>query len=472
MAHRPASVDGRKSSNCLRRGFDEISTFSFLIDMTQTSLMTFDQTGFDSFIESRDEPDWLLAMRREAWQHASAMQWPERRHEEWIRTDIRAFQINKFGIPTKLADTEAAALDRDSVHQLLQGVNLAGRIETVDSTVVTETLDDSLAERGVVFGSLARLSHTHPELVREHLFTAFDPDEDKFAALHAALWSGGQILFVPRGLVLDRPVHIGSILSPGGTDTTHTLVVLDEGAEATVLHECNSVTPEASGLHLGAVELIQKPGSHLRFVNLQEWGHKTYNFAHQKATVDRDATLQWTLAAMGSSLSKVNQTVDLIGPGANSQVNGVMFTEARQHIAYHTLQHHKAPNCRSDFLYKAAQQDKSRTIWRGMIKVDKKAQKTDGYQRNDNLVLSNTSRADSIPGLEIEADDVRCTHGSTTAKVDEEQIFYARCRGFTRKEATRMIVSGFFQQIFDRISIESVREALAAAIARQVREYE
>ena len=237
------------------------------------------------------------------------------------------------------------------------------------------------------------------------------------------------------------------------------------------MHESNSVSHETPrGLHLGAVELIQKPGSHLRYVNLQEWGHKTYNFAHQKATVDRDATLQWTLAAMGSLLSKVNQSVDLVGPGADSQVNGVMFTEGRQHVAYHTLQHHRAPSCHSDFLYKAAQQDKSRTVWRGMIKVDKEAQKTDGYQRNDNLVLSQPSRADSIPGLEIEADDVRCTHGSTTAKVDEEQIFYARCRGFTRKEATRMIVSGFFQQIFDRITIESVRDALADAIARQVRD--
>jgi Fe-S cluster assembly protein SufD len=164
--------------------------------------------------------------------------------------------------------------------------------------------------------------------------------------------------------------------------------------------------------------------------------------------------------------------VDLIGPGADSQVNGVLFTEGRQHIAYHTQQYHRAPSCHSDFLYKSAQQDKSRTVWRGMIKVDKNAQKTDGYQRNDNLVLSNHSRADSIPGLEIEADDVRCTHGSTTAKVDEEQIFYATCRGFTREEAVRMIVSGFFQQIFDRITIESVRDALALAIARQVRDYE
>ena len=439
--------------------------------MPQTTLSTFDQAGFDSFIDSRDEPDWLLDLRREAWQHANQMQWPERRHEEWIRTDIRTFQIQKFGVPAPLADSEPA-INGGDVHQLTEGVDLAGQIETIDSIVTHETVDDQLTAKGVVFGSLERLSETHPDLVRQFLFSAFDPDYDKFAAMHAAFWSGGQFLYVPRGVVIDRPLHIGSIVSPGGTDTTHTLIVLEEGAEATVLHESNSTDSAAAGLHVGAVELIQKPGSHLRYVNLQELGHKTFNFAHQKAQVDRDATLQWTIAAMGSMLTKVNQSVDLVGPGANSQVNGVMFSEGRQHLAYHTLQHHRAPNCHSDFLYKAAQQDKSRTVWRGMIKVDKDAQKTDGYQRNDNLVLSHTSRADSIPGLEIEADDVRCTHGSTTSQVDEEQIFYARCRGFTRKEATRMIVSGFFQQIFDRISIESVREALGAAIARQVREYD
>jgi Fe-S cluster assembly protein SufD len=149
-----------------------------------------------------------------------------------------------------------------------------------------------------------------------------------------------------------------------------------------------------------------------------------------------------------------------------------MFTEHKQHLSYHTLQHHEQAETTSDFLYKAALQDDSRTVWRGMIKVDKPAQQTDGYQRNDNLLLSRTARADSIPGLEIEADDVRCTHGSTSGRVDEELIFYAQCRGFTRKEAIRMIVTGFFQQVFDRITIESVREALAVAIARRVRDYE
>ncbi|MDA8743187.1 Fe-S cluster assembly protein SufD [Rubripirellula amarantea] len=437
--------------------------------MTQTAQLSFDAAGFDAFIESRNEPDWLTDLRREAWQHADAMDWPARRHEEWIRTDIRTFQIGKYAAPSNGAVVDVAT---DDVHQLTHGVELGGRLETVDSQIVNETLDPELAAKGVIFGSLERICQEHPEVVRPHLFTAFDPDYDKFAAVHAAFFAGGQFLYVPRNVVIEKPIHIGSVMTDGGCDTTHTLVVLDEGAEATVLHESNSVTENAGGLHMGAIELIQKPGSHLRYVNLQEWGHKTFHFAHQKALVDKDATLQWTIAAMGSGLSKVNQSVDLIGPGADSQVNGVMFTEGRQHLAYHTQQYHRAPHCHSDFLYKAAQQDKSRTVWRGMIKVDKDAQKTDGYQRNDNLVLSHHSRADSIPGLEIEADDVRCTHGSTTAKVDEEQIFYARCRGFTRKEATRMIVTGFFQQIFDRITIESVRDALGAAIVRQVREYD
>lgn len=445
--------------------------------MPQTLTHTFDAAGFDAFLETRSgEPDWLTELRREAWQYAESIAWPERRHEEWIRTDIRMFQLEKYGLPATESPVAGSiapgSMDGQGIHQLLDGVDVGGRIETLDSHVVSESLDMDLSDRGIVFGNLSRLCEESADLIRPHLLTAFDTRHDKFAALHAAFMAGGQFLYVPRGVVVDRPLHIGSMLSDGGSDTTHTLIVLDEGAEATVLHESNSTDPDAAGLHLGGVEIIQKPGSHLRYVNLQEWGHKTYHFAQQKAIVDRDCTLQWTLAAMGSLLSKVNQSVDLIGPGADSQVNGVMFTEGRQHLAYHTQQYHRAPNCHSDFLYKSAQQDKSRTVWRGMIKVDPIAQKTDGYQRNDNLVLSESSRADSIPGLEIEADDVRCTHGSTTAKVDEEQIFYARCRGFTRKEATRMIVSGFFQQIFDRISIESVREALGAAIARQVREYE
>ncbi len=210
----------------------------------------------------------------------------------------------------------------------------------------------------------------------------------------------------------------------------------------------------------------------LRYVNLQNWGTGVWHFAHQKARIERDGRLQWTIGALGARLAKVNQHVAMVGAGAEVQVNGVMFTEGRQHLSYHTLQHHQAEHCKSDLLYKGALQDKSHLVWRGMIHVDRDAQKTDGYQRDDNLLLSDTARVDSIPGLEILADDVKCTHGATAGRVDDELIFYTQARGLTRREAVRMVVAGFFQQVFDRITIASVRDALGDAIRRRVREYQ
>jgi Fe-S cluster assembly protein SufD len=253
-----------------------------------------------------------------------------------------------------------------------------------------------------------------------------------------------------------------------GVDLGKTLVILEEGAEATMLSESASASADRGGLHCGSIELIVEPGARLRYVNLQNWGHEVWHFAHQKAHVAREGRLQWTIGALGSRLAKVNQHVAMTGPDAEVQVNGVMFTEGRQHLSYNTHQHHQAPYCKSDLLYKSALQDRSRTVWRGMIKVDRDAQRTNAYQRNDNLMLSRDARADSIPGLEIEADDVRCTHGSTSGRVDDQQVFYAMTRGYTRREAVRMIVAGFFQQVFDRITIESVRDALGEAIGRRV----
>ncbi len=430
--------------------------------------LDFSEAGFDAFLQSREEPGWLVDMRRKAWQSFTEMEWPSRREEEWMRTDIRLFKLGNFSLPGEL---DAAASAPEPL--LSQGVELGGNSVSLDSRSLESRLAEKWKSRGVLFGSLSHLVQEHGELIQEHLMTrGFDPNFDRFAALHAACWSGGTLLYVPRGVVLDEPLHELSAMADGGIDFGHTLVILEEGAEATLLSEAASFTESDGGFHCGGIELILAPGSNLRYVNLQNWGQGAWHFGQQNAVVGRDASLQWTIGALGSRLAKVNQHVSLVGKGANVQVNGVLFTEGKQHLSYHTLQHHQAAACRSDFLYKAALQDRSRTVWRGMIKVDPQAQQTDGYQRNDNLLLSAKARADSIPGLEIEADDVRCTHGSTSGRVDEELIFYCQCRGFTRQEATRAIVTGFFQQIFDRVTIESVRDALSLAIARRVREYE
>jgi Fe-S cluster assembly protein SufD len=433
----------------------------------------FSEADFQGFLAPRQEPAWLTAHRNQMWQAFQEMPWPARNDEEWIRTDIRLFRLDQFQLPRGDEGVESHKAAAPAP-LLAHNVSLAGETTAINSVAAHSQLAAKWKEKGVVFGSLDQIVAEHPELVRKWLFTkAVDPSYDRFAALHAACWSGGHFVYVPRNVTVDEPLHCYSAIAGGEIDFGHLLVVLEDGAQATVLTETASIGGETeSGFHCGATEVIVGDNAHLRLVGLQNWGQGVWHFAHQKAVVGRDASLQWTIAAIGSRLSKVNQHVALAGPGAQCQVNGVLFTEAKQHISYHTLQHHEAPSTRSDFLYKAALQDKSRTVWRGMIKVDHDAQKTDGYQRNDNLMLSTTSRADSIPGLEIEADDVRCTHGSTTGKVDEELLFYCESRGLTRKEASRLIVAGFFQQISDRITIDSVRDALASAIAQRVREYQ
>jgi Fe-S cluster assembly protein SufD len=427
----------------------------------------FTQEAFDAFLRSRHEPAWLTDQRRDAWDLFLETPMPDSQQEEWRRTDLRLFRLDRFGFPEEPAPDQPLA-----EATLTGGVALAGHSATLDSHPINARLDAKWESQGVLFGDLETLIREHGDLLRRYLTRpAVDPRADKFAALHAAAWSGGTLLYVPRGVVVDAPLHMLTALSPGGVDLGKTIVVLEEDSEATLLAETASADQEAAGLHCGAIELVVGPRARLRYVNLQNWGKGVWHFAHQTALVGRDAQLQWTIGALGSRLAKVNQHVAMVGPYANVQVNGVMFAEGKQHLSYHTLQHHQQSNCSSDLLYKGALQDKSRMVWRGMIKVDPGAQKTDGYQRDDNLLLSADARADSIPGLEIEADDVKCSHGATVGRVDDEQIFYANSRGLTRKEATRMIVAGFFQQVFDRITIESVRDALGDAIRRRVREY-
>jgi Fe-S cluster assembly protein SufD len=429
----------------------------------------FTQQAFDAFLSARDEPSWLIKMRKDAWQRFSELPMPSSHDEEWMRTDIRLFKFDRFGLP--IAKSESTASVAELPHALLaEGVSLGGRDATLDSQAAVGELSAKWAKAGVLFGSLDSLVAEHGDLLRPYFERrVVDPNKDKFSALQAACWSGGTLLYVPPGVHIDEPLHSLTALSDGGVDLSKTLVILEKGADATLLSETASTVEAGGGLHCGSIELIVGHGARLRYVNLQNWGHEVWHFAHQKADVGREGRLQWTIGALGSRLAKVNQHVAMTGPDAEVQVNGVMFTEGRQHLSYNTHQHHQAPYCQSDLLYKAALQDRSRTVWRGMIKVDRNAQRTDGYQRNDNLMLSRDARADSIPGLEIEADDVRCTHGSTSGRVDDGQVFYAMARGFTRGEAVRMIVAGFFQQVFDRIPIESVRDALGAAIGRRVR---
>ncbi len=350
----------------------------------------FSPEAFAEFLSRRDEPDWLVARRKESFARFLEMNMPTTRDEEWMRTDIRTFKLDRFGLPKPLS---ADIADHLPPAVLREGVELGGAAAAVNSNVVSAELDEDLARQGVLFGSLEDLLRQHGDRLRPYVEREIvDPGKDKFAALHAACFSGGTLLFVPAGVKIDRPLHSFSVLAAeggaAGVDFSKTFVVLEDGAEATLLSETASSDAESGGLHCGSIELHVGKAARMRYVNLQNWNTNVWHFAHQKGQVAAAGRLQWTIGALGSRLAKVNQHVGLDGEDAWVQVNGVMFTEGKQHLSYHTHQHHQAPSCHSDLLYKTALQDRSRTVWRGMIQVDRIAQQTDAYQRNDNLLLS------------------------------------------------------------------------------------
>jgi Fe-S cluster assembly protein SufD len=448
---------------------DCLSFFALIVFVMSQAIASaaFSPAAFEAHLASQNEPAWLRERRQASHTVFEEMPMPGIGDEEWMRTDIRLFHLDRY-CPSAESPSEPIAEPL-----LSRGVELGGDMVRADGHLLTSSLAKKWASQGVLYGSLRVLVAEHGDLLRPFFERqVVDARYDRFAALSDAWWSGGTLLYVPKGVVIDEPLHMISAMSDGGADLGRTLVVLEDGAEATLLAETASPNEDAGGMHCGTVELIVGDNAFLRYVNLQNWGSKAWHFSHQKAVIGRDARIQWTIGALGSRVAKVNQHVALAGEGAYAQVNGVMFTEGKQHLSYHTLQHHQAPHCRSDLLYNGGLQDKSRIVWRGMIKVDTEAQLTNGFQRNDSLMLDPGARSDSIPGLEIKADDVRCTHGSTAGRVDEEMIFYARCRGYTRQEAIRTIVAGFFQQVYDRITIPSVREALGQAVGQRIREYE
>ena len=250
---------------------------------------------------------------------------------------------------------------------------------------------------------------------------------------------------------------------------SHNIVWLEDEAEVTFVQEYASDMEQFSTqFHAGILEVHVGQRAALKMVELQSWGEDVWNVMHEKVVVQTDGSLTWIFGSLGSSLTKSFSSVDLIGRGATAKVSGFYFADKKQHFDMDTEQNHKAPNTTSDLLYKGAVTGEARSVWQGNIYVAPGANGTDGYQANRNLILSQHARADSIPGLEILADDVKCTHGATVGKVDPEQVFYLRSRGLSENDAKHLIVEGFFETIMDRIPFEEVQERFRQAIREKI----
>ncbi len=293
--------------------------------------------------------------------------------------------------------------------------------------------------------------------------------DEKFAAHNAAEWQSGLLVHVGKDVVLDAPLYVKVVNTvQGGTLFFRMLVIADPGSKFTLIEEYSSVSPELSSYTNAVVELFVEQNAKLEYVSIQNLSQQTWHFASHHGKVGRDAELDWVAGGFGSKKGKVRIQNDLAAPGATSRVTGAYFADGEQHLDYDTFQEHAAPNTTSDFAFKGALRDSASTVWRGMIRVEKEAQKTDAYQQNRNLLLSKEAHADSIPGLEIMANDVRCTHGATLGQVDRDMLFYLMARGLSHHEAERLIVRGFFQDVLDRIEIEPVRNALGDALENRI----
>jgi Fe-S cluster assembly protein SufD len=421
----------------------------------------FSAADLQAISERLGEPEWMAAYRAKTWQRYKSMEMPTLKDEPWRRTDIRRLPSNSVG----LGPVEDLDLDPDR-KRAIGGADQATRMVLRPGRDTEIHGESGFSDQGVIFCDFATAIREHGELLQRHMGSVVPAEDGKFAALAAAMADSGAFLYVPKGVRMEEPLH-AVIWAPGAGKAyfSRVLVLVEESATATLAVEYASPT-EASGesLHAGILEIKVADGAKLNFIEIQTWGEHVWNFTHERATIGRDAELDWIYGAVGSQLTKNFTDIDLAGTGSHARMSGFYIAGGKQHLDHDTQQNHLAPHTTSDLLFKGGLVDNSRSVWQGMIYVAPGAQQTDGYQANRNLVLSKNARADSIPGLEILADDVRCSHGATVGRLEEEPIFYLMTRGLPRKQAERLVIDGFFAPIMDRIPFEAVRSRLESMI--------
>jgi Fe-S cluster assembly protein SufD len=293
--------------------------------------------------------------------------------------------------------------------------------------------------------------------------------EDVFVARNDARFRGGAFVYVPQGVALAQPVLLSAVHAAGGTELNRrTLIVIEPGAQAEVWEQALSGSAGHEGVFNAVVELVVGENSHLRLVSGQDLSERCWIFGTHRAELARDASLDWVALGFGSASGHVRMETRLGGPGADARVTGAYATHARQHIDFDTTQEHAAPNTTSDLAFRGVLQGRSSAVWKGNIIVDPGAQKTDAFQESRNLLLSKHAHADAIPGLEIQANDVRCTHAAAVAQVDPEQLFYLRSRGLDEASAKRLVIEGFLAALVERFEQGPVREVLADALEHRL----
>ncbi len=437
----------------------------------------FSRHDIESISAKRNEPDWLREKRQAAWNLFEEIPMPTTADEGWRRTNLRKVKWQKFRLPDSpsfvpsegqvkdLADLPESV--RDAIEEKYPA---AGRIIIANDQVVFYELNPALVEQGVIFTDLSTAVAEHPNLVQKYLGAeAVPPSNSKFAALNSALWQGGVFLYLPKEVEVEHPFQAAFILEGEGSAIfPRTLIVAERFASATYIEENISYSQHGQALNNGVTEVYTHDGAQIRHVDVQRWGEDVYNFNVKRSVGQNDSMIIWETGQLGGRLTKTYYDSILPGNGAMTEFNGVYFMQGKQHLDIDSLMHHIGLATGGDLLLHGAVKENSRSVFTGLIKIEESGQQTNSYLKNENLILDRTARTDSIPSLEIDANDVRASHGATISKIDEEYLFYLMSRGIPRNTAVRMVVEGFFHKVFDRMYNERVREKLFNAVSAKI----
>ena len=416
---------------------------------------------------SQVEPKWLVERRRDGVAQAEELGLPTTKTPGWEFTDLTELVEADFKLPNG-GDSDA----RSRADAVLNAPDGAPSLVQVDATPLEAEAPsaDGEAPSEPLVTTLATAAELYPELVAARL-GSLAPSNDPFVARNDAAWRGGAFVYVPAGKRLEQPAQIAAVHDADGAALGfRTLIVLEEGAEAEVWEQWLTTDRARAGLFNSVTELVVGQGANLRYVSAQGLGESSWVFASQRAEVERDATLDWIALGFGSARGKVRMETRLAGQGSSARVTGAYAGDGSQHLDFDTTQEHAAPSTTSDLAFRGVLSDSATAVWRGMIRVDPGAQQTDAFQESRNLLLSKAAHADAIPGLEIEADDVRCTHAAAVAQIDKEQLHYLRSHGIAPPDAKRLIIEGFLEALVERLKQGPVRSAVSVALERRLGE--